>query len=98
LKYLFSIVVWPKQKLASFSRCKSTAEASVKASAGGSASVVIEANAGKGAAKATISVTSGRASANIQSTSLGRGSAAGQRSSSLKKTGKQLEASKKSIV
>jgi len=85
--------------LASFSRCKSTDEASVKASAGESASVVIETNAGKGGAKATISVTSDRASANIQSTSLGRGSVAGQHSSSLeKKQEKQLEASKQSIV
>jgi hypothetical protein len=36
-----------------FSRCKSTAEASAKVSAGGSASVVIETNAGKGAVHLT---------------------------------------------
>jgi hypothetical protein len=42
--------------------------------------------------------TDGRAFASIQSTSLGRGSASGQNSSSQKKLGKQHVASKKGIM
>jgi len=59
----------------------------VKASVGGSASVVIETNARTAGsfAKATINVKGGHASAKIHSTSLGHGSASGQSSSSQKK-------------
>ena len=66
---------------------KLSAQASAKASARGSASIVIETNAGTAGsfAKATINVQGGRASANIQSSSLGRGAKAGHSSSSQKK-------------
>ena len=59
----------PKRRLLSFGE---SAQASAKASAGGSASVVIETNAGTASsfAKATINVKGGRASAKIKSTSL----------------------------
>ena len=74
----------PKRRLLSFGE---SAQASAKASAGGSASVVIETNVGTASsfAKATINVKGGRASAKIKSTSLGRGSTSGQSSSSQKK-------------
>jgi hypothetical protein len=78
---------------------KSSAQASAKASAGGSASVVIETNAGTAGsfAKATINAQGGHASANIQSLSLGRGEAAGQSSSSQKKASTRLVHSKKKM-
>jgi hypothetical protein len=71
----------------------------VKASGGGSASVVIETNAGTTGsfAKATINVQGGRASANIQSSSVGHGATAGQSSSSHKKASTRLVHPKKKM-
>lgn len=80
-----------------YASAKSSAKASVKVSTGGSASVVIETNAGTACsfAKATINVQGGRASANIQSTSLGCGSVSGQSNSSKRKTTKLLPSNNK---
>ena len=93
LNWLCCLQSGHKRRLISFGEsaqasAKSSAQASAKASVGGSASVVIETNAGTAGsfAKATINVKGGRASAKVHSTSLGRGSASGQSSSSQKKT------------
>jgi hypothetical protein len=78
---------------------KSSAQATAKAAAGGSASVIIETNAGIAGsfAKATINVQGGRASAKVQSSSLGRGATAGQSTSSQKKASTHLVHSKKKM-
>ena len=80
----------------SYTKSRAIAEASAKAAAGGSASIIIETSAGTAtgtSAKATINASGG--SAKIQSTSAGRG---GESSSCRKRIGKDIVSSEKSIM